>query len=220
MYILVIGCGKVGHHLTRALIADGHEVLVIERDVARSAALTEEMGSVVLVGDGCEVGVLQEAGASRAEVLIAATGSDEDNLVACQVAKQLFQVGRTISLINDPRNDTLFEQLGVDVTVSSSDMILKSIEEELPVRSLVHVMPLRGVNRSVLEIRVPPEAQVVGRELREVPLPADTVVSLIISGSRAVPATPETRLRAHDEIVVITAPEQEGELLQTFTQEP
>ncbi len=219
MYILVIGSGKVGYQLIRALIAEEHEVLAIDVDPARCAQLIDEMGSVALVGDGSEVGVLREAGASRADVLIAATGTDEDNLVACQIAKHMFHVGRTIALLNDPKNEALFEQLGVDVTVSTSDMILKSIEEELPAHPLVHVMPLRTVNRNVLEIRVPPEAAVVGRELGEVSLPSDTLIPLVIRGNQATPATPETRLRGHDELVVIVAPEQEAELLRVFTEE-
>jgi trk system potassium uptake protein TrkA len=219
MYILVIGSGKVGYQLIRALMAEEHEVLAIDVDPARCAQLIDEMGSVALVGDGSEVGVLREAGANRADVLIAATGADEDNLVACQIAKHMFHVGRTIALINDSRNEALFEQLGVDVTVSTSDMILKSIEEELPAHPLVHVMPLRIVNRNVLEIRVPPEAAVVGRELGEVSLPPDTLVPLVIRGTQATPATPEMRLRGHDELVVIAAPEQEAELLRAFTEE-
>ncbi len=104
MYILVIGCGKVGYQLMRSLLAEEHEVLAIDWDYARCNEINEEMGSVVVVGDGTEEGALREAGANRADVIIAAMGNDEDNLVACQVAKYMFQVGRTIALLNDPEN--------------------------------------------------------------------------------------------------------------------
>ena len=220
MYILVIGCGKVGYQLMRSLLAEEHEVLTVDWDYARCHEINEEMGSVAMVGDGTEEGTLREAGANRADVIIAAMGNDEDNLVACQVAKYMFKVDRTIALLKDPQNQALFEQLGVDVTVSTSDIILKNIEEELPSNPLVHIMPLRTVNRIVLEIRVPPEAKVVGCELNGVELPPDTLISLVIRGNQVNPSVAETVIQGHDEIILITAPEQEQALLRTFTEEP
>jgi len=220
VYILVIGCGKVGYQLMRSLLAEEHEVLTVDWDYARCHEINEEMGSVAMVGDGTEEGTLREAGANRADVIIAAMGNDEDNLVACQVAKYMFKVDRTIALLKDPQNQALFEQLGVDVTVSTSDIILKNIEEELPSNPLVHIMPLRTVNRIVLEIRVPPEAKVVGCELNGVELPPDTLISLVIRGNQVNPSVAETVIQGHDEIILITAPEQEQALLRTFTEEP
>ena len=150
MYIIIVGAGKVGRHLAKALLKSKHEVVITERSSEKGEAVKEELGSMVIVGDGCEEGVLREAGIPRADVLIAATGSDEDNLAACQMAKHRFHVPRTISLINNPNNERLFRELGVDVGVSTSQIILSHIEEELPAHPLIHLMGIMGSNREVV----------------------------------------------------------------------
>ena len=132
MYIIVVGVGKVGYHLTRALVNGGHEVFVIDSDAKKVADLVDSFGAIALKGDGAEPSVLSAAGASRANLLIATTGSDEDNLAACQLAMHTYNVGRTISVVNNPENEALFNLLGIDLTVSSTQVILSDIEEELP----------------------------------------------------------------------------------------
>ena len=208
----------MGYHLAKALLKSEHEVFIVERSPRKCETIREELGSLVIVGDGCEEGVLREAGTSRADVLIAVTGSDEDNLVACQIAKHRFQVARTISLINNPNNEKLFIELGVDVCVSSTDIILSHIEEELPTHSLVHFMAIKGSNREVVGIRIPPDAVVVGQVLGEVPIPEDSLVSFIVKkdGTLLVPDT-EAVLDSEDEVVVITTAEGEEALREALT---
>ena len=111
MYIIIIGGGRLGYYLTKALLDEGHEVLIIEKDEAISQVITSELGSVCLHGDGCEAATLAEAGTNRADMLIAVTGDDEDNLVACQVAKHKFKVARTIARVRNPKNETIFKKL-------------------------------------------------------------------------------------------------------------
>src|SRR3972149_6109368 len=125
MYIIVVGGGRVGYYLTKALLGEGHEVLLVEKDAAICETITDELGSVCLRGDGCEATTLAEVGTDRADMLIAVTGDDEDNLVACQVAKHKFNVPRTIARIGNPQNEMLFKKLGIDVTVSSTKIILE-----------------------------------------------------------------------------------------------
>jgi trk system potassium uptake protein TrkA len=218
MYIIVVGAGKMGYHLTKALLKDEHEVIIVERSAPKCEAIREELGSMVIVGDGCEESVLREAGASRADVFITVTGVDEDNLVACQIAKHRFQVGRTISLINNPSNEKLFVELGVDVCVSSTDIILSHIEEELPEHSLVHFMALRGSNREIVGIRIPPDAAVVGQVLGEVPIPDDSLISFVLrkDGTLVVPDR-EAILGSEDEVVAITTAEGEEALRDVLT---
>ena len=208
----------MGFHLAKALLKSEHEVFIVERSPRKCEIIREELGSLVIVGDGCEEGVLREAGTSRADVVIAVTGSDEDNLVACQIAKHRFQVSRTISLINNPNNERLFIELGVDVCVSSTDIILSHIEEELPTHSLVHFMAIKGSNREVVGIRIPPDAAVVGQVLREVSIPDDSLVSFIVKkdGTLLVPDT-EVVLASEDEVVVITTAEGEEALREALT---
>src|SRR5262249_24890092 len=128
MYILIGGGGQVGYYLTKGLLQQGHEVLLLEKDSHRLDTLREELGTSVTQGDACEARVLNDVGADRADLVIAVTGDDEDNLVICQMAKKRFKVPRTISRVNNPRNDDLFVKLGIDVTVSPTRTILHMIE--------------------------------------------------------------------------------------------
>ena len=218
MYIIVVGAGKVGYHLAKALLKSEHEVFIVEHSALKCETIQEELGSLVILGDGCEEGVLKEAGTSRADVFIAVTGADEDNLVACQIAKHRFQVPRTISLINNPNNEKLFIELGIDVCVSSTDIILSHIEEELPAHSLVHFMAIRGSNREVVGIRIPPDAAVVGQVLGEVSIPDDSLISFILKkdGTLLVPDS-KVVLGSEDEVVVITTEEGEEALREALT---
>ncbi|MBI4300137.1 MAG: TrkA family potassium uptake protein [Chloroflexi bacterium] len=218
MYIIVIGGGKVGYYLTKTLLAEGHEVLVIEKDARKCETIAEELGSIVLRGDGCEVRTLAEAGCNRADMLIAVTGHDEDNLVACQVGKHKFQVPRTVARVNNPKNANIFEILGVETTISSTDLILAHIEHELPTHPLIHLLTLKGIGLEIVELKIPADSAVVGRRIRDIPLPSDSVLALIISKSKGaqVPGG-DTVLAVGDEVIAVTKPENEPALRVAFT---
>jgi len=219
MYNVIVGGGKVGYFLARGLLDQGHEVLIIERDPAKCEQLTEEFGSVVLQGDGCEAAALDEAGVARAENFISVTGDDEVNLVACQVAKHLFHVPRAIARINNPKNEPIFLKMGIDFTVSSTNVILEHIEEELPAYPLVHLLRLQeGTAYGIVEVKVPPGAEVVGRRLRDLRLPQSSQVLLIVKkgGTPTVPA-PETVLEANDDLVAVTSAEAAEQLRAVLT---
>ena len=111
MYIIIIGGGSVGYFLCKALLSEGHEVLVLDKDASKCERFEDDMGSVCVRGDGCETSTLAAAGASRADLLIATTNEDEDNLVSCQVSKHQFGVPRTIARINNPKNEKIFQKL-------------------------------------------------------------------------------------------------------------
>ena len=117
MYIIVVGGGKVGYYLAKTLVNEGYELLLIEKNPRKVATYRERFGEVVIEGDGAEMTTLEEAGVNRADVVIAVTGDDEDNLVICQTAKKLFNVPRTIARVNNPKNEEIFRRLGIDVTV-------------------------------------------------------------------------------------------------------
>ena len=218
MYIIVVGAGKIGYHLAKSLMRSEHEVILVERSAERCDALRRELGNMVITGDGCDDETLSRAGTSRADVFIATTGRDQDNLVSCQMAKHRFQVSRTMSLVNIPGNGKLFEALGVDVWVSSTDVIVHRIEEELPASSLVHLMTVKGANREVVGIRIPSDAAVVGRALGQVSLPADCLISFIVkrNGTFVAPDV-EAVLASEDEVVAITTAEDEELLREALT---
>ena len=124
MYIVVIGGGRVGYYLAKALISEGHETLVVEKNRVVYDNIIESLGSVAYHGDGCEASTLAEVGTGRADMLVAVTGDDEDNLVSCQVAKHKFNVPRTVARLRNPQREVLFKKLGIDVTVSSTKILL------------------------------------------------------------------------------------------------
>lgn len=217
MYIIVVGGGKIGFYLAKTLLNEGHEVLIIEKDPARCDAICEELGSIAMRGDGCEARTLADVGTERADMFIAVTDEDEDNLVACQVAKHKFNVPRTIARINNPKNEKIFKKLGIDVTVSSTNIILEHIQEEVPTHPLVHLLTLKGGNLEVVEIKVPPNSPIAGKRMKEIRLPADCVVALMVGKWGAIVPTPDTILEPEAQLIAVTKPEAEEALRAAIT---
>ena len=212
MYIIVVGGGKVGYYLTKTLLNEGHEVLLVERDHAKVDVYSERFGSVILEGDGAEAAVLAAGGAARADVVIAVTGEDEDNLVVSQMAKQKFQVRRTIARVNNPKNEQLFRLMGIDVTVSQTNYILHIIEQAIPERSFVHLLSLTHGDLAIVEAKITDHSAVVHRSIGEISLPENTAISAISRGPRLIVPTPATELLPGDDIIALAHREQEDEL--------
>ncbi len=218
MYIIVVGGGEVGFHLVRSLLQNDHEVLCIEKDPERCALIAEELGSVISRGDGCEAATLEKLGAGRADILVAATGEDEDNLVACQVAKHKFNVSRTIARIHNPENKVIFELLGVDATVSSTEVILAQIEQEMPAHPLISLQRLKGSNLELVNVEIPPNSRVLNTQLSEIKLPTGSMIVLIYDRDRGIQLIEDnTVLQEADEVVAVVRPDQEEELRQILT---
>ena len=219
MYIVVVGCGRVGYQLTRALLAMGNEVLVIDKDPARCESLRDELGSVAvaLQGDGTEVEVLKEAGTSRASVVIAVATRDEDNLATCQLAKHMFNTPNTMALIRDPQNESLFKLLGVDVTINRTQLIVSTIEDELPGRALVHLMNLNSLDLKMISINIPPDSAVVGKPLGNVTLPPNSFISLVVKPHRPLLPADDVVLSSGDDVVVVASPDEEQLLYEALT---
>ena len=212
MYIIVVGGGKVGYYLTKTLLNEGHEVLLIERNPDKVATFAERFGAVVVAGDGAEASTLAAAGAARADVVIAVTGEDEDNLVVCQSARQKFQVGRTIARVNNPKNEQLFRMLGIDVTVSQTNYILNLIEQSIPDRAFLHLLSLRHADLAIIEAKVGEESPVANRTISEVQFPVDCVIAAIARGPELIVPTSATQILPDDDIIALTHREQEDEL--------
>jgi len=207
MYIIIVGGGEVGYHLSKVLLNEGHEVLILEQDAARCERLSEELGGIVFRGDGCEAATLDCVGTGRADMLIAVTDGDEDNLVACQVAKHKFNVRRTIARCTNPENEAIFKILGVDSTVSSTNVILAHIEQEHP---LIPLLKLKSGSLEVVGVKIPEGSKVVGRKLGSFRLPDGSAALLVIGKEKGAQIpTQETVIDAEDEVMVVTKPENE-----------
>src|ERR671921_1109073 len=154
MYVLIVGAGKVGWNLARELLGKGHELTVVESDPVRYATVEDELEHAVQYGDGSELWVLDRAGIERADMVIAVTGDDEDNILICQVAREKYGVERVIARCNNPRNLQHFDLLGIKPAVSATDLILRLIEHEVPKYGLVHLLDLKEERLEIIEMEV------------------------------------------------------------------
>ncbi|MFA5316504.1 MAG: TrkA family potassium uptake protein [Dehalococcoidales bacterium] len=213
MYIIVIGGGKVGFFLAKALLDEGHEVIILEKDHHRIEFIANQLGSVGIRGDGCEASTLSEVGTGRADMFIAVTGDDEDNMVSCQVAKHQFDVPVTVARVNDPSNEPIFKELGIDVSISSTKEILEHIEHKVPTHPLTHLLTLKEHELEIVEVKIPATSTTVGKAIKDLSLPDGTILALVINqkGKPQLP-TRRTIIRAEDQIIAVTPPEQEDAL--------
>jgi trk system potassium uptake protein TrkA len=216
MYAIIAGGGKVGFFLARELIEQGHEVLIIEQNTERAEFIANELGNVVLRGNADEASTLAEAGAERADVVVAVTGDDEDNLVLLQVARRRFGTRRTIARINDPRNEDLFRMLGIDATINATQVMLSVLEQEIPQANLVPLLRLRNTDVEVVEAVVDGSSNVTGVPLRDLDLPPESTVAVIIRNGNAFFPNGATTLVAGDEVVAFTRSMHEPRLRALF----
>jgi trk system potassium uptake protein len=213
--VVISGAGAVGRHLASDLTKRGHTVTVIEQvpEVLKTAG--EWAPDVdLMLGDACEPWVLEKADLASADVVVATTGDDEDNLVTSLLAKQEFGVPRVLARVNHPDNEWLFnEQWGVDAAVSPPHLLTAMVEEEVTVGDLVRLLPLgRGGGISIVEMTVPADAPNAGRPLYELRLPPDAAVVAIIRDRHVVIPQPETVITVGDEVLALSVPDAEAAL--------
>jgi trk system potassium uptake protein TrkA len=203
MFVLVVGGGKVGYYLTRELVQAGHEVVLMEKDRARATQIADEIGSIVVPHDGCEGKYLGEAGCSRADIVAAVTGDDEDNLVICQMAKHHFDVPRTIARVNNPKNEGLFRHLGVDEIISPTRMILGSIEQDIPVHELLHLAALGESELEIIEAHLQEGSPAVGRTVADMTMPEGCSLFAVVRDGVAAALRRETVFEVGDKVIAI-----------------
>jgi trk system potassium uptake protein TrkA len=216
MYIVVVGAGKVGWNLARELIGKGNEVTVIESDPSRFAMVEEELEHAVHYGDGSELWVLERAGVARAEMVIAVTGDDEDNILICQVAREKYGVERVIARCNNPRNLQHFELLGIKPAVSATDLILRLIEHEVPRYGFLHLLDLPQERLEIIEIEVAEGSPAAGAMVKDLGLPDGSLaIAILRHGTGFVPLADST-IEAGDEVLIVLDTGLESKITERF----
>jgi len=204
MYVVVAGGGKVGANSTRSLLQMGHEVTLIEQRPDRHARLEEEFGPVVMRGDATEISVLERAGIARPpELLLAVTGDDEDNLVISQIAKEGYGVDKAIARVNDPRNQTHFDLLGIRQTVCATTSILGLVEHEVPEHGLVRLLQLQEEGLEIVEVQITSNSPVAGSRVGGLKLPEGSRLISVFRHGRTELVAPSTVVRPGDQLLAV-----------------
>jgi trk system potassium uptake protein TrkA len=216
MYVLIVGAGKVGWNLARELIQKEHEVTVIEADPQRYTVVEEELEHSVHRGDGSELWVLERAGIERADLVIAVTGDDEDNILISQVAREKYGVDRIVARCNNPRNLEHFKLLGVKPAVSATDLILRLIEHEVPKYGLVHLLDLPQERLEIIEMEVAEGSPAAGSAVKDLGLPdGSLVISVLRDGAGFVPAG-DSVVQGGDEVLIVLDVGLESQVTERF----
>ena len=216
MYVVIAGAGKVGWNLARELISKRHEVTVIESDRSRYLTVEQELEHAIQYGDATELWVLERAGINRADLTIAVTGDDEDNLLICQLAKEKYLCERIIARVNNPRNRQYFELLGIQPAVSATDLILRLIEHEVPSYGTVHLLDLRDEQLEIIEVEVPDGSPVIGTRIADVNLPDGSLIISILREGRGFVPKADTVIEQGDEVLLVLDPGLEERITDQF----
>ena len=207
MYVLIAGGGKVGANVTRSLLRQNHEVTIIEQRPDRFRVLEEEFDYRVQRGDATELHVLEKAGIGRPpDLLLAVTGDDEDNIVICEIAQKRYFVPKVIARVNDPRNQTHFDMLGVAPTVCATSSIMALIEHEVPESDIIRLLQLREDELEIVEVPIGEDSPSSGKRIEQLKMPDGTRLISVAREGRSEIATGATKLKPGDRVLAILQP--------------
>ena len=216
MYVIIAGGGKVGWNLARELIGKGHEVTLLENNRRRYLTIEEELEHAVQYGDASELWVMERGGIQRADLVIAVTGDDEDNLLICQIAREKYLCERIIARVNNPRNLQWFELLGIQPAVSATDLILRLIEHEVPSYGLVHLLDLPAEELEIIEVEVAEEAPAADKRVDQVQLPDGSLIISVLRGGKGFVPKADTIIEVGDEVLLVLDPGLEEAITAQF----
>lgn len=218
MKVLIVGGGKTLYFLCRNLTAKGYEVVIVNRDKAECVQLARQLSATVVFGDGSDVRILKEAGAMRTDAVLAITPNDQDNLVICQLASLRFGVPRTMALVNDPDNAEVFNKLGVSA-FSTTHIVGSLIEQRASLEQIINLLPVGEGRVNVTEIVLDADSPVSGKRLKDINLPQNALVAVIIRDNQPIVPRGANELLEGDRVVLITLPENHGPVLKAITGE-
>jgi trk system potassium uptake protein TrkA len=218
MKVLIVGGGKTLYFLCRNFTSKGHEVILINKSKEECIQLARELSATVVCGDGSDPAILKEAGAMGADAVLAITPNDQDNLVISQLASLQFGVPRTLALANDPDNAEIFKNLGVPA-FSTTHIVGSLIEQRASLEQITNLLPVAEGKVNVTEIALDAGFPVADKLLKEIELPENALVAVVIRDNPPIVPRGATRLQAGDLVVLITLPENHGHVLKAFTGE-
>jgi trk system potassium uptake protein TrkA len=216
VYVIIAGGGKVGWNLARELMEKGHEVTLVEGNRLRYLTVEQELEHNVQYGDATELWVLERAGIQRADLVVAVTGDDEDNMLICQMAREKYLCERIIARVNNPRNTEWFQLLGVQPWVSATDLILRLIEHEVPSYGLVHLLDLHDEKLEIIEVDVADGSPAAGQRVADVPVPDGSLIISILRGGTGFVPNGETVIEPGDEVLLVLDPGLEELITRQF----
>lgn len=216
MRVIIIGGSKTVYFLVRQFMRRKYHVTVINRDSIRSREIAQQTKATVVLGEGTDVNRLEEAGSRQADVLLALTNHDQDNLIACQIAGRIFGVPRTIALVNDPDNEPIFKRLGVTVAFSATRIIGSILDQETDFEDIMELMPLAQGRINITDVRLAADAPAVGKTLLELKLSENSLVACIIREEEVIVPRGATLLQAEDHLLIISHPEHQKHDLEVL----
>lgn len=203
MKVCIIGGGKIGYYLAKTLMEHGHAPTIIEEDPQLCRTIADSLDLTVICGSGTKPEVLSTVALDQCGALVAVTGRDEDNLIACQLAKQVYHVKRTVARVNNPKNAAVLKKLGVDIAVSATDHLTQLIEREVETAAIQQLLSLAGGTVSLTEVTVPEHFEFAGKTLAELVIPDDVVVISVTRGGELNVPRGSTQILPGDRIMVL-----------------
>jgi trk system potassium uptake protein TrkA len=216
MFVLIVGAGKVGLNTARSLTHMGHEVIVVEQRRMRYNLLLPELEEKLLFGDGTEIYVLEKAGIARADMVVAVTGDDEDNVIISEMARLKYNVPKVVARVNNPRNQVTFDLLGVDATVCAATMLISMIQHELPVHKYVPMLKFKREGVELVELQVSEESPFANRTISDIQLPESALLIAILRAGETLLAHGSETLLPDDHVLCLLDPAKEKELIHIF----
>ena len=214
-FILIVGGGHLGYHLAKELIEKEYEVIIIERDKSIADTIRKELGDVVVLGDGTDLGVLKMAGIERADLVVTTTGYDEDNFTIALMAKNQFKVNETFSRLRDPNNEEIFKLCGITQTVCSTSVILELLEQSIEKKSIIPIAALDKGNIEVLDLVLDQYSPAIGVKIRDLGVPSGVLIISVIRGDKSIIPKADTSLTVDDEIILLI-PKGVGDEVQKY----
>ncbi|HPG42112.1 MAG TPA: TrkA family potassium uptake protein [bacterium] len=219
MHIIIVGGDKIVYFLTRLFQSKGHTVTIINRDYDDCTRLARSLKSVIIHGDGSDPAILEEAGAFTCNAILAITPNDQDNLIICQLGSKRFHITKTLALVNDPDNETVFTKLGVSTVFSITRILSNLIEQQTAFENVINLIPAAGGKVNMTEIILDGESPVIGRRIKDLLFPVNSLITIILRNDEPIVPGGDTTLLENDRIVVMTLPENHAQVIRLLTGE-